>query len=270
MKSRVTQSQETREGSPGLIGQESRSRVMQEYWAKRGDDVHRYKARLAELVKPGMRILHAGCGWDKRDISRPYSGSCKVIGIDSDPRVASMFHSEFHLGSLAHMPFEPDSFDLVFCEYVVEHLENPLAAFREIQRVLKPGGRILVLTPNLYSYKVIAAACTPHRFHIWMGRIRFGRGQEADMYPTLYRCNTVRGFRRLARQTGLEVAAVDLVTTGPTWFEKFPVLFEIFDVFHRGIERVELLRQLRCDLIVELCNPDHATTRELEQLWSPN
>lgn len=242
----------------GLIGQEFRSRVMREYWRKRGDDLHRYKARLAELVTPGMRILHAGCGWDKQGVSRPYSSSCKVIGIDLDPRVASMFHSEFHLGSLSKMSFDTDSFDLAFCEYVVEHLQDPPAAFREMQRILKPGGRILVLTPNLYSYKVIAAACTPHRFHVWMGRIRFGDGQEADMYPTLYRCNTERAFRRVARQTGLEVVAVELVTNGPTWFEKFPVLFEIFDVFHRAIERVKLLRQLRCNLIVELRNPDRA------------
>jgi ubiquinone/menaquinone biosynthesis C-methylase UbiE len=231
---------------------------MREYWSKRGDDLYRYKARLAELVSPGMRLLHAGCGRDKQDVSRPYCDSCEVIGIDLDPRVASLFHSEFHLGSLSQMPFDQESFDLVFCEYVVEHLADPTGAFREMQRVLKPGGRILALTPNLYSYKVIAAACTPLRFHIWMGRIRFGKGQEADMYPTLYRCNTARAFRRVARQTGLEVVAVELVTTGPTWFEKFPVLFEIFDVFHRGIERAEILRHLRCDLIVELRNPDRA------------
>jgi len=237
---------------------------MRDYWAKRGDDVHRYKARLAELVKPGMRILHAGCGWDKRNVSRPYSGTCKVVGIDLDSRVASMFHSEFHLGSVTQMPFDANSFDLVCCEYVMEHLDDPPAAFREMQRVLKPGGRILVLTPNLYSYKVIGAACTPHRFHIWMGRIRYGRGQEADMYPTRYRCNTERAFQGLARQTGLEVTAVELVTMGPTWFEKFPVLFEIFDAFHRVIARVDFLRQLRCGLIVELRNPERASSESGE------
>jgi SAM-dependent methyltransferase len=245
--------------TPSIIGQGFRSRVMREYWGKRGDDVHRYKARIAQLVHPGMRILHAGCGWDKRNVSRPYTQSCKVVGIDLDPRVAPMFHSEFHLGSLSKMPFDAESFDLAFCEYVVEHLEDPRAALSEMQRVLKPGGRLLVLTPNLFSYKVIAAACTPHRFHIWMGHIRYGRGQEADMYPTLYRCNTNRAFRAVARVTGLEVAAVQLVTTGPTWFEKFPVLFEIFHVFHRVIERVELFRQLRCDLIVELRKPDRVS-----------
>jgi SAM-dependent methyltransferase len=231
---------------------------MQERWESGGGATRHYKERLRELVKPGMRILHAGCGWDKKEVSRPYIDSCQVVGVDLDPRVASMFHSEFHLGSLTSMPFEPASFDLVFCEYVVEHLEDPEGAFREMGRVLKPGGRILLLTPNLFSYKVLAAACTPQRFHVWMGRIRYGRGEEADMYPTLYRCNTAARARQLADQVGLDIVAVDLVTNGPTWFEKFPVVFELFDVFHRAIARWDALRQLRCALLIELSNPGPA------------
>lgn len=235
---------------------------MREHWGNGNDATQCYKKRLADLVKPGMRILHAGCGWDKKDVSRPYANTCKVVGVDLDPRVASMFHSEFHLGSIASMPFEPDGFDLIFCEYVVEHLEDPAGAFREMRRVLKPGGRILLLTPNLYSYKVLAAAWTPHRFHIWMGQIRYGRGQEADMYPTVYRCNTAAQFERLARDAGLEVVAIDLVTNGPTWFERFPGLFAMFDVFHRAIARWDALRHLRCALIVELCRAPLLETTE--------
>lgn len=241
-----------------LIGQRSRTRVMKERWSAGGGATRRYQERLAELVKPGMRILHAGCGWDKKEVSRPFIQMCKVVGVDLDPRVASMFHSEFHLGSLNSMPFESASFDLIFCEYVVEHLDDPAGAFREMQRVLKPGGRLLLLTPNLYSYKVLAAATTPHQFHIWMGRIRYGRGQEADMYPTLYRCNTAARFRELARGAGLETVGIDFVTNGPTWFEKFPVLFEIFDLYHRLIARLGALRHLRCALVVELRNPASA------------
>lgn len=254
-------------GGEGSVTQEFRDKgvpyrgVMRDYWKNGESATGRYKARLAELVRPGMRILHAGCGWDKRDVSRPYRETCEVIGVDIDPRVAPMFHSQFHLASLSNVPLPSGSFDLIFCEYVVEHLDDPAAALREMRRVLKPGGRILVLTPNLLSYKGLAAAYTPQHLHIWMGRIRYGRGHEADMYPTLYRCNTTARFRRLAREAGLEMVRTELVTNGPTWFEKFPGLFELFHVFHRAIARWEPLSQLRCAMIVECACPKgrHAT-----------
>jgi len=207
-----------------------------------------------------MRILHAGCGWDRLEVSRPYTGICKVVGVDVDPRVASMYHSEFHLCSVSGLPFAANSFDLIFCEYVVEHLDDPASAFREMHRVLKPGGRILILTPNRYSYKVLGAAITPYQFHIWMGRIRYGRGHEADMYPTLYRCNSLSQIHRLASGTGLRPMRAELITNGPTWFERFPGLFMIFDLFHRAIARQEALRHLRCALLVELQKPESIRT----------
>jgi hypothetical protein len=88
-----------------------------------------------------------------------------------------------------------------------------------------------------------------------MGRIRYGRGHEADMYPTLYRCNTLGQMRQLASRLDLEVPNSELITNGPTWFERFPVLFTIFDLFHRTIARQEGLRHLRCALLVELEKP---------------
>ena len=240
------------------MGQASRTRIMVDYWQQGQHATHQYKERLVGLVKPGMRLLHGGCGWDKNESSRPFKETCQVVGIDLDPRVKSLFHSEFHLASLSAIPFEGQSFDLVFLEYVLEHVEDPASAFREMTRVLKPGGRILILTPALYSYKSLAAYVTPQQFHVLMGRVRYGRGHEADMYPTLYRCNTARQFERLAEANHLHITAMNFINNGPTWFEKFPVLFAVFDGFHRIIGRWECFRQLRCALLVELQKSIHS------------
>jgi ubiquinone/menaquinone biosynthesis C-methylase UbiE len=175
-----------------------------------------------------------------------------VVGVDVDGRVESMFHSEFHRASVSALPFPDDSFDLILMEYVLEHLEDPGAAFREMARVLKPAGHILLLTPNLYSYKSLAARFTPHRFHIVVGRVRYGRGHEADMYPTLYRCNTSVELRRLTETNGFRIAALQLVTNGPTWFEKLPVVFEVFHLFHVAIDRWDFAHELRCAFVVLL------------------
>jgi ubiquinone/menaquinone biosynthesis C-methylase UbiE len=199
-----------------------------------------------------MKILHAGCGWDKNEISRQFKDKCKVIGVDLDARVETLFHSEFHLASLESVPFPANSFDVIISEYVFEHLANPERVLAELKRVLKPSGTILVLTPNFHSYKTLAARLTPHRFHVLMGRHRYGMGHEEDMYPTFFRSNTEAEFREFARRVGLKVSDVRFVTNGPTWFAKMPGLFELFHVLHAGVERWNAIRRLRCALIVEL------------------
>jgi ubiquinone/menaquinone biosynthesis C-methylase UbiE len=253
-------SMETETGAPvltpesvkGSWGQKFRNAILEQFWEGGQVATESYKRKLAQLVQPRMRLLHAGCGWDRNNVSRPYQESCEIVGIDLDQRVQSMFHSQFHLASLADLPFEDEHFDVVFSEYVMEHVEDPDSAYREISRVLKPGGRAVILTPNLFSYKSLVAAFTPQWFHIWMGRIRYGRGHEADMYPTCFQCNTLRRFEYFSKKHGLKLIQVEFVTNGPTWFSKFPVLFEFFHLYHLIIQRLALFCQLRCALIVEM------------------
>lgn len=50
------------------------------------------------------------------------------------------------------LPFESDTFDLVLCNEVFEHLRiNPIFTLREVLRVLRPGGRLMLCTPNVLS-----------------------------------------------------------------------------------------------------------------------
>lgn len=225
---------------------------MKERWANGQIATNEYRARLAELVKPGMRILHAGCGWDKNDVSRQFKNVCTVVGVDFDTRVQALYHSEFHLASLESLPFPAESFDVIFSEYVFEHLTDPEGVLAELRRVLKPSGTVVILTPNYYSYKTLAARLTPQAFHVLMGRHRYGAGHEQDMYPTRFLCNTQARFHELAGRAGLRILNLRFVTNGPTWFAKIPGLFELFHCFHLGIKKWDLLRQLRCALIVEL------------------
>ncbi len=54
------------------------------------------------------------------------------------------------VGSVYKIPFEDNSFEIVLCMVVMEHLEDPKVAIAEIYRVLKPGGKILVSVPFLF------------------------------------------------------------------------------------------------------------------------
>lgn len=54
------------------------------------------------------------------------------------------------VGSVYELPFENESFDIVLCMVVMEHLEDPKSAIAEMKRVLKKGGKILVSVPFLF------------------------------------------------------------------------------------------------------------------------
>lgn len=51
------------------------------------------------------------------------------------------------------LPFPAESFDVVVCQEVIEHVENPWNIFRMVKRCLKKGGRFFLTTPNILSYR---------------------------------------------------------------------------------------------------------------------
>src|ERR1039458_2123179 len=61
-------------------------------------------------------------------------------------------------GSILDIPFADGSFDLVTCNMVIEHLREPARAIAEIARVLVRGGALIINTPNLWNYGVLANA----------------------------------------------------------------------------------------------------------------
>ena len=65
----------------------------------------------------------------------------------------------------AVIPYEDATFDVVFADNVMEHVSDPVTTFREIRRVLKPGGFFLAKTPNKFHYIPLIARCTPTWFH---------------------------------------------------------------------------------------------------------
>jgi SAM-dependent methyltransferase len=100
-------------------------------------------------LPPAARILDAGCGSGRNMIELARRGS--VTGVEvSDMSVClarARDAGEVIAGSVLQMPFESASFDLVVCLDVIEHLEDDLAALRELRRVIKPGGALLVTVP---------------------------------------------------------------------------------------------------------------------------
>ena len=70
---------------------------------------------------------------------------CMVVGLDEDPAVfrgAGKYHQV--LGDAKRMPLAVAVFDYVLCHHVLEHIDDPAPALREVSRVLKPDGGLSV------------------------------------------------------------------------------------------------------------------------------
>lgn len=94
------------------------------------------------------KILDIGCG-DGEYTSLFCKNNNKVVGIDVRNYVNPVFKKfEFIQANAEKLPFSDNSFNLVISFDVIEHIKDDEKAIKEIYRVLKPGGRIFLETPN--------------------------------------------------------------------------------------------------------------------------
>ena len=100
---------------------------------------------------PGGRLLDVGCG--KGDLlARLLHRGWTVEGLEVDGEAAAYARTnhglKVHVGALEGQRFPDDVFDAVTMNHVIEHVHDPIALIRESLRVLKPGGRLVLATPN--------------------------------------------------------------------------------------------------------------------------
>lgn len=122
--------------------------------------VHAGGADLDALVAAAAltgteRVLDMGSGAGHTALALAAKGAAEVIGLDVTPEMTAvasglaaqrgLTNVRFETGTVMALPYEDASFDLVTSRYSAHHYADPAAAFREAKRVLKPGGRVLMI-----------------------------------------------------------------------------------------------------------------------------
>jgi SAM-dependent methyltransferase len=106
----------------------------------------------------------------------------------------------YQVGRAEELPFEDNSFDLVTCQTVLMHLRDPAAALREMIRVTRPGGLILVAEPTHLSQPVLLdaialsesaesmASMVKFQLHCQHGKAKLGEGNDliGEALPALF------------------------------------------------------------------------------------
>lgn len=100
------------------------------------------------------KLLDVGCGNGKFLVDMKKLG-WDVMGVESDPESAKIAKERFGLsvfvGTINEANFPQNTFDAITMEHVIEHTEDPIETIRECHRILKPGGKLSIATPNTES-----------------------------------------------------------------------------------------------------------------------
>ena len=156
-------------------------------------------------MTPG-RVLDVGCG-NGQFLAAAAACGWTATGIDFDPEAVAAARRlpgvEAEVGDLAEQAFDAGVFDAVMLNNVIEHVPDPRATFAECARLLRGGGRLVMITPNLDA----------------LGHRVFGpdwRGLEPPRHLHLF---TARALRAFARRAGFARTAICSPTgqTEPDW-----------------------------------------------------
>jgi SAM-dependent methyltransferase len=143
-------------------------------------------------------------------------------------------------------PFPSQSFDLCVSNFVLEHVVDPVTHFREVARVLKPGGKYCFRTPNLWHYIPLAARLMPHSIHLKLANRLRGLGDGAhDPWPTVYRANTLPTLKKLRSAAGLAPLECNLIESEPSYGRSSAFLFFPMMMYERLVNSTDLLRPFR-------------------------
>jgi SAM-dependent methyltransferase len=164
-----------------------------------------------ELPSTRLAIYEAGGGSTSflpLDVLR--RAHVTVVDIDEEQIRNNDYAQETIRGDVQTHRFAPDSFDLVICYNVIEHLPDAEAALLGFCESLKQGGLILIGAPNPKSLSGVVTKFSPHWFHVWFYRYVRGdkkAGQPGQApFPTFFHSLvTPSNLEAFAKTHGLQV-----------------------------------------------------------------
>ena len=147
----------------GVLEDKTRARCFYKYLSKVYDRVNSFvftkpmRATALQMLEldGSERVLDVGCGTGfGTEGLLAYTDD--VVGMDQSPhqlgkameRLDNGVDAIFSMGDAERLPFETNAFDAAWSSGSIEYWPNPVDGLREMRRVVKPGGRVVVVGPN--------------------------------------------------------------------------------------------------------------------------
>ena len=203
-----------------------------------------------EQIASGSEILEIGSG-PSNQTSEALSAIGILTGLDTDPEVKNnRWLSKAFVFDGTRMPFDDESFDACSSNWELEHVQHPEENFKEVARVLRPGGVYCFRTMNLFHYVSIGARLMPHSIHVLLAnRLRSLAEGAHDPYPTFFRSNTRGKLRRLCQEVGLEMSSITMIEPEPSYGRAHALLFYPMMAYERAVNLSSVLSGLRVTIL---------------------
>ncbi|HXS01674.1 MAG TPA: methyltransferase domain-containing protein [Pyrinomonadaceae bacterium] len=169
------------------------------------------EAICREVTDRRPRILDVGCGTGANLLMLSQYGDAEGVDVSED---ALAFCRErgldkVRLGAAEELPYEDGTFDLVTALDVVEHLDDDLAGLREMRRVLRPGGRVLLFVPTFMFLWGLQDDVSNHRRRYRLPELQrvleqAGFEIERTTYANITFFLPILAMRQLMRLTGIK------------------------------------------------------------------
>lgn len=161
-----------------------------------GDDIYETGLELLVNLAPGGSILDFGCGRGRFLSMLSFLNFSEVAGADLMDRPLELPPTyRWVQADLNHqLNLESESFDVIVAIEVIEHLENPRSVVRELRRLLKPGGHLIMSTPNNESFRALLSLIIKGHFVSFL---------EKD-YPAHITALTALDIKRICNESHFE------------------------------------------------------------------
>lgn len=179
-------------------------------WAARYDDecaVSALEDRTVGALTPSLKgrsLLDAGCGTGRRLPSGP-DGPLRAIGVDLVPEMLAAARHRggvaLAAGDIRALPLASGAFDVVWCRMVLGHLPELTTAYRELARVTRSGGRLIV--SDFHPEAVVA------------GHTRTFRDPKGRPHAVEHHTHSMAEYERAARRVGWTIDRTSEVAAGP-------------------------------------------------------
>ena len=188
-------------------------------------------------------VLNVGCGFVPTLHIR---WKCKkVVGIDIDKRAKQNSDiDEAIIGNIEDFETS-EKFDLIVCQWVIEHLKNPQECFKHLYGMLKPNGRIIVLTSNRRHYVDVIGSRTPYWFNQWFYKFL---NAEEEAYPVYLKSNTPKKLLSDMESAGFHLQSFSLIEPEPNYL-KFSTLTFIVGVMIEKTLSLPIFDSFRRDML---------------------